>query len=311
MVSVARFRVVASTSFFFFSAQRVRFLTRERVEKAGVPSRVLSDELDGDEKVEEYFSMSALTHALDESMRTPHRHCDRHGMHESRDASEFSRDSMTASSPETFQNVANAHGGISAISLLRANVWEEASRRGEAGEPDAKTRALLETENAENMFVGRKTVEIEQIASFGNIHIAPAMSGFQSESKNAFGGSRPREVPRVRRVAVYDDIDDDNDATSPGRKRRGTSTSYLAIEADLLSRSNENAGMLCSSPNRKSFTSAPFATVYGRDTAGLESPLGKTSPERTTKEFRSIPFATVYASSDAPSSPASKSSLYF
>ena len=262
-------------------------------------------------KVEERFSMSALkTHALDESMRTPHHHCDRHGMYESRDASEFSRDSMTTSSPENFQNVANAHGGTSAISLLRANVWEEASRRGDAGEPDAKTRALLETENAENMFVGRKTVEIEQIASFGNIHIAPAVSGFQSGS-NTFGVSSPMEVPRVRRVAVYDDIDEDNDASSPGRKRRGTSTSYLAIEADLLSRSNENAGMLCSSPNRKSFTSAPFATVYGRDTAGLESSLGQTSPERTTKEFRSIPFATVYASSDAPSSPASKSSLYF
>ncbi len=166
-------------------------------------------------------------------------------MYESRDASEFSRDSMTTSSPENFQNVANAHGGTSAISLLRANVWEEASRRGDAGEPDAKTRALLETENAEDMFVGRKTVEIEQIASFGNIHIAPAVSGFQSGS-NTFGGSSPMEVPRVRRVAVYDDIDEDNDASSPGRKRRGTSTSYLAIEADLLSRSNENAGMLCS-----------------------------------------------------------------
>ena len=272
--------------------------------------RTRDAQLDGYEKVEERFSMSALTHALDESMRTPHHHCDRHGMLESRDASKFSRDSMTTSSPENFQNVANAHGGMSAISLLRANVWEEASRRGDAGEPDAKTRALLETENAENMFVGRKTVEIEQIASFGNIHIAPAMSGFQSGS-NTFGGSSPMEVPRVRRVAVYDDIDENNDANSPGRKRRGTSTSYLAIEADLLSRSNENAGMLCSSPNRKSFTSAPFATVYGRDTAGLESPLGQTSPERTTKDFRSVPFATVYASPDAPLSPASKSSIYF
>ena len=93
-----------------------------------------------------------------------------------------------ASSPETFQNVANAHRRISANFFVESERWEEASRRGETGEPDAKTRALLETENAENMFVGRKTVEIEQIASFGNIRIAPAMSGFQSKVQNRVWG---------------------------------------------------------------------------------------------------------------------------
>jgi len=124
-------------------------------------------------------------------------------------------------------------------------------------------------------------------------------------------------VPRVRRVTVYDDMDEDsNDASSPGRKRRGASTSYLAIEADLLSRSDENVGMFCSSPNRKNFTSAPFAAVFaaGRTSTGVGSPLGQpSSPKSTSKGFYSAPFATVYGSPNAPSSPASKmnSSLHF
>ena len=181
---------------------------------------------------------------------------------------------------------------------------------------DAKTRAILETENAEQMFVGRRSMEIEQVASFGNIQIAPAVSGPQTQ---AFSGisSRPREVPRVRRVTVYDDMNEDsNDASSPGRKRRGASTSYLAIEADLLSRSDENVGMFCSSPNRKNFTSAPFAAVFaaGRTSTGVGSPLGQpSSPKSTSKGFYSAPFATVYGLPNAPSSPASKmnSSLHF
>jgi len=181
---------------------------------------------------------------------------------------------------------------------------------------DAKTRAILETENAEQMFVGRRSMEIEQVASFGNIQIAPAVSGPQTQ---AFSGisSRPREVPRVRRVTVYDDMyEDSNDTSSPGRKRRGASTSYLAIEADLLSRSDENVGMFCSSPNRKNFTSAPFAAVFaaGGTSTGVGSPLGQpSSPKSTSKGFYSAPFAAVYGSPNAPSSPASKmhSSLHF
>jgi hypothetical protein len=256
--------------------------------------------------------MSALTHALDSASMNNHHRAKRDVSGSARN----SRESTSTSSPDISPDVTNAHGGMSAIAMLRANVWEEAQRRGEnfAGE-DAKTRALLETKNAEQMFVGRKSVEIEQVASFGNIQIAPAVSAFQST--DAFGGSSslPREVPRVRRVTVYDDdMDEESDVSSPGRKRRGASTSYLAIEADMLSRSDENVGMLCSSPNRKNFTSAPFAAIFGGKNTAMRvgSPLGHpSSPQTTSRGFQSAPFAAVYGSPNAPSSPASRSSLNF
>ena len=292
--------------------------------------------------------MSALTHALDDHLNLQRGNNDttngRGSTH--RKNGRNSSDSTSTSSPEfspevTLRDGNKTHGSGSAIALLRATVWEEAQKRGEnfggreadgdddeeeeggqrrgrGGGPmiDAKTRAILETENAEQMFVGRRSMEIEQVASFGNIQIAPAVSGPQTQ---AFSGisSRPREVPRVRRVTVYDDMDEDsNDASSPGRKRRGASTSYLAIEADLLSRSDENVGMFCSSPNRKNFTSAPFAAVFaaGRTSTGVGSPSGQpSSPKSTSKGFYSAPFATVYGSPNAPSSPASKmnSSFHF
>ena len=291
--------------------------------------------------------MSALTHALDDHLNHQRRNnTNGGGESNARKNGRNSSDSTSTSSPEfspevTLRDGNKTHGSGSAIALLRATVWEEAQKRGEnfggreadgdddeeeeggqrrgrGGGPmiDAKTRAILETENAEQMFVGRRSMEIEQVASFGNIQIAPAVSGPQTQ---AFSGisSRPREVPRVRRVTVYDDMDEDsNDASSPGRKRRGASTSYLAIEADLLSRSDENVGMFCSSPNRKNFTSAPFAAVFasGRTSTGVGSPLGQpSSPKSTSKGFYSAPFATVYGSPNAPSSPASKmnSSLHF
>ena len=292
--------------------------------------------------------MSALTHALDDHLNLQRRNNDNTSGRGStaRKNGRNSIDSTSTSSPEfspevTLRDGNKTHGSGSAIALLRATVWEEARKRGEifggrseddeeednsiggqrrgrGGGPmiDAKTRAILETENAEQMFVGRRLMEIEQVASFGNIQIAPAVSAPQTQ---AFSGisSRPREVPRVRRVTVYDDMDEDsNDASSPGRKRRGASTSYLAIEADLLSRSDENVGMFCSSPNRKNFTSAPFAAVFaaGRTSTGVGSPLGQpSSPKSTSKGFYSAPFATVYGSPNAPSSPASKmnSSLHF
>jgi hypothetical protein len=258
--------------------------------------------------------MSALTHALDSASMNHHRA--KRDVSTTNGSAQNSRESTSTSSPDISPDVTNAHGGMSAIAMLRANVWEEAQRRGEnfAGE-DVKTRALLETKNAEQMFVGRKSVEIEQIASFGNIQIAPAVSAFQST--DAFGGnsSLPREVPRVRRVTVYDDdMDEESDVSSPGRKRRGASTSYLAIEADMLSRSDENVGMLCSSPNRKNFTSAPFAAIFGGKNTAMRvgSPLGHpSSPQTTSRGFQSAPFAAVYGSPNAPSSPASRSSLNF
>jgi len=294
--------------------------------------------------------MSALTHALDDHNLNHQRRNNNNGGRGSttRKNGRNSNDSTSTSSPEfspevTLREDGNTHGSGSAIALLRATVWEAAQKRGEnfggrsdddeddnsingaggqrrrrGGGPmiDAKTRAILETENAEQMFVGRRSMEIEQVASFGNIQIAPAVSGPQTQ---AFSGisSRPREVPRVRRVTVYDDMyEDSNDTSSPGRKRRGASTSYLAIEADLLSRSDENVGMFCSSPNRKNFTSAPFAAVFaaGGTSTGVGSPLGQpSSPKSTSKGFYSAPFAAVYGSPNAPSSPASKmhSSLHF
>jgi len=109
-------------------------------------------------------------------------------------------------------------------------------------------------------------------------------------------------------------MDEESDVSSPGRKRRGASTSYLAIEADMLSRSDENVGMLCSSPNRKNFTSAPFAAIFGGKNTAMRvgSPLGHpSSPQTTSRGFQSAPFAAVYGSPNAPSSPASRSSLNF
>ena len=258
--------------------------------------------------------MSALTHALDSAGVNHHRA--RRDVSTNGSARNSLESTSTSSSPDISPDVTNAHGGMSAIAMLRANIWEEAQKRGEifAGE-DAKTSALLETKNAEQMFVGRKSIAIEQVASFGNIQIAPAVSAFPS--RDAFGGSSslPREVPRVRRVTVYnDDMDEESDVSSPGRKRRGASTSYLAIEADMLSRSDENVGMLCSSPNGKNFTSAPFAAIFGGKNTAVRvgSPLGHpSSPQTTSRGFQSAPFAAVYGSPNAPSSPASRSSLNF
>ena len=62
-------------------------------------------------------------------------------------------------------------------------------------------------------------------------------------------------------------------------------------------------------PNRKNFTSAPFAAVFaaGRTSTGVGSPLGQpSSPKSTSKGFYSAPFATVYGLRTHPSSPASK-----
>ena len=63
---------------------------------------------------------------------------------------------------------------------------------------DAKTRAILETENAEQMFVGRRSMEIEQVASFGNIQIAPAVSAPQTQAFSGISsqtkGSASRET---------------------------------------------------------------------------------------------------------------------
>ena len=127
--------------------------------------------------------MSALTHALDDHLNHQRRNnTNGGGESTARKNGRNSSDSTSTSSPEfspevTLRDGNKTHGSGSAIALLRATVWEEAQKRGEnfAGE-DAKTSALLETKNAEQMFVGRKSIAIEQVASFGNIQIAPAVS---------------------------------------------------------------------------------------------------------------------------------------
>ena len=145
--------------------------------------------------------MSALTHALDDHLNLQRRNNNNTNGREStaRKNGRNSSDSTSTSSPEfspevTLRDGNKTHGSGSAIALLRATVWEEAQKRGEnfggrseddeeddnsiggqrrggGGGPmiDAKTRAILETENAEQMFVGRRSMEIEQVASFGNI----------------------------------------------------------------------------------------------------------------------------------------------
>jgi hypothetical protein len=154
---------------------------------------------------------------------------------------------LNSSSESSERTQAKAHGSFSAIELLRDDMilahqeFSGDSTRGTNNDDDvesSKQKMFMDSFRAENMFENRRSLDLEHVAIYGSIKIAPAVT-------NGYGNAPtlPRRVPSFRRVIVYDDDEDVENARSPGRKRRGACGSFLAMEAELLQNSDDGGVM--------------------------------------------------------------------